>query len=264
MSDQEILYEKQGHIALVTFNRPQVLNAFRMTMFNRLLAILAEVREDEQVRVLVLTGQGRAFSAGIDLEEQAQRYEARLDEADAEAGLRAMQDLTRQMRALPKPIIAALNGLAVGVGAELAIASDIRLASEEAYFMFAEVKRALFETNGVMYFLPRLVGLGRALAMMLTGDKISAHDALSSGLVTQVYPANKLHSEALALAERLANHAPLSLRLVKQVAEQSYTLDLEGIMDLEVQGMLACLRSEDYHEGLRSFIEQRSPRYTGR
>ncbi len=265
MDDSHILYEQRGAVALITLNRPSVLNAFRAEMFPTLLELLAQVRVDESVRVVVITGNGRAFSAGIDLEQQSMFATAQqVDEAEARRQLEAMQDLTRQMRALPKPIIAALNGLAVGVGAEIAIASDIRVAAPSAYFMFAEVKRALFETNGVMYLLPRIVGFGRALDWMLSGDKISADAAQAAGLITRLFPAETLLDEALALAERMAASAPIALRLVKQVGNQAYDLPLEEVMRLETEGMLECFLSLDYREGVRSFVEKRAPHYLGR
>jgi enoyl-CoA hydratase/carnithine racemase len=262
--NSSILYHKQDGVARVTLNRPNVLNAFRGAMFTRLTEILADVRDDAAVRVLVITGNGRAFSAGIDLEEQAQLFGGAIDDAMARAALDSLQAITLQMIDLPKPIIAAINGLAVGVGAELAIASDIRLAAQDAYFMFAEVKRGLFETNGVMYFLPRLVGMGRAVEMLITGDKIPASEALAAGLVTRVYANDDLLPNALALAERIAANAPISVRLVKQIMARTYDHDLNGVMRLEVEGMLQCLHSDDFQEGVHSFLEKRAPNYKGK
>lgn len=264
MSDSHFIFEQTGQIARLTFNRPDVLNAFRLSMFHDLLAIIRQVREDDAVRALVLTGNGRAFSAGIDLQEQAHLFADDVLLKPAQENLALMQDITRQLVALPKPVISAINGAAVGVGAEISIASDIRLASESAYFMFAEVKRGLFETNGVMYFLPRLVGYGRALEWMLTGDRISADEALRAGLVTRVLPADELIPYAIGMAERLASNAPISVRLIKQVMGRSCDLDLEAVMGLESAGMLECAASDDFKEGVRAFNEKRAPRYTGR
>lgn len=263
MDDSHILYEQRGAVALITLNRPSVLNAFRSEMFRQLLDLLAQIRADDSARVVVITGSGRAFSAGIDLEQQSELFGQQVDEALARLRLAEMQDITRQMRSLPKPIIAALNGLAVGVGAEIAIASDIRVAVPSAYFMFAEVKRALFETNGVMYLLPRIVGFGRAQDWMLSGDKISADQALAAGLLTRLYPPETLLTETLALAERIATYAPIALRLVKQVGNQSYDLPLEEVMRLEVEGMVECFLSQDYREGILSFVEKRPAQYSG-
>jgi enoyl-CoA hydratase/carnithine racemase len=264
LQDEILYYKQQDGIALATFNRPDVLNAFRATMFTRLVEILADVRDDPALRVLVITGNGRAFSSGIDLEEQAQLFSANIDYMAARAALDDLQAITRQMRDLSKPVIAAINGLAVGVGAELAIASDIRLASQDAYFMFAEVKRGLFETNGVTYFLPRLVGMGRAVEMLMTGDKIPAEEALAAGLVTRIHASDDLLPEALALAERIAANAPISLRLVKQVMARSYDLGLSDVMRLESDGMIECLNSDDFQEGVQSFLEKRTPNYRGK
>ncbi|MCP4994793.1 MAG: crotonase [Gammaproteobacteria bacterium] len=264
MSEQDILFEKKDGVALVTLNRPNVLNAFRTTMFTRMLAILADVAADEQIRVMVITGNGRAFSAGIDLQEQSQFSESEISLKEARRILLETQELTRQMAQLPKPIIASLNGLAVGVGAEIAIASDIRLASDNAYFMFAEAKRALFQTNGVLYFLPRLIGYGRALEMMMTGDKYDAQSALNAGLVTHVLPVNELKDFTMSMAQRIAANAPMTLRMLKVGLQRSHQQDLESVMAYETACMMDCFVSEDYKEGILSFIERRDPVYSGR
>ena len=264
MNHVDLLYEKSGAIARVTFHRPDVMNAFKLSMFRELLEIIARVRDDDSVRVLLLTGEGSAFSAGIDLEEQAYLFSDTISLKTAHANLALMQDVTRQFLGLPKPVIAAINGAAVGVGAELSIASDIRIASETAFFMFAEVKRGIFETNGVMYFLPRLVGYGRAVEWMLTGDKIGTEDALRAGLVTHVLPPDELLPFAVEMAERMAANAPIPMRLVKQVAQRTYDLDIEGVMQLETSGTFECVISDDFREGVRAFVEKRPAHYQGR
>lgn len=263
MSDH-LLYEQLGAVAKITFNRPDTLNAFKIAMFHELRALLERIAADDSVRVVVLTGAGRAFSAGIDLDEQSHLFEDQIRLKPAQESLMLMQSVTQQMVDLPLPIIAAINGVAVGVGAELAIASDIRIASDNAYFMFAEVKRGIFETNGVMYFLPRLVGYGRAVEWMLTGDRISAEQALSAGLVTHVKPDGDLLPFVLEMAQNIAENAPIPVRLVKQVAQRSYDLDLAAVMQLEIAGTLECVISEDFKEGVRAFIEKRPPNYKGR
>ncbi len=264
MNNADLLYEQSGAIARVTFHRPEVLNAFKFSMFRGLLEIIAHVRDDNSVRVLLLTGMGSAFSSGIDLEEQAYLFGDTISLKTAHENLALMQDVTRQLLSLPKPVIAAINGAAVGVGAELSIASDVRIASEAAYFMFAEVKRGIFETNGVMYFLPRLVGYGRAVEWLLTGERISAQDALHAGLVTHVLPPGSLLSFAGEMAEHMAANAPIPMRLVKQVTQRSYDLDLEAVMQLETAGALECVISDDFKEGVRAFIEKRLAQYRGR
>ena len=228
----DILFQSQENIAVITFNRPDVLNIFRRSMFQKLLDLFDIIEKDDNIRVVLLTGAGRAFSAGIDLDEVSHLFNGTMTMEQARSELDEMQELTRRMVNLTKPIISAINGVAVGVGAEIAISSDIRIASQMASFEFAEVKRGLFETNGVMHRLPRLIGMGRAAQVMLTGEKVSAKSALEMGLVTRVVPSEMLMIEAMKLAHTLAANAPISIRLVKQVLNKSYDLDLESVMKL--------------------------------
>jgi len=260
----DILYEKKDGIDIATFNRPAVLNAFRQATLREFISILDDVKVDNTVRVLIITGNGRAFSAGIDLKEMASSTSDDRSLKQEYDELQAIQDVTRRMVHLPKIIIAAVNGIAVGIGVETALASDIRIAADKATFAFTEVKRALFETNGVMYFLPRLVGLGRAMQMLLTGEIIPAQHALNAGLLTQVVAQEQLMEYAINMAYTIASNAPLSVLLVKQTMQQTYDLDLEAVLQLEVDGMMQCLRSEDLVEGFNAFLEKRSPVYKGK
>jgi enoyl-CoA hydratase/carnithine racemase len=260
----DILYEKKDNIAVATFNRPAVLNAFRQATLREFITILDNVKADESVRILVITGKGRAFSAGIDLKEMPNSTSDSRSLKQEYDELQAIQDVTRRLVYLPKIIIAAVNGIAVGIGIETALASDIRLAGDKATFAFTEVKRALFETNGVMYILPRLVGQGRAMQMLLTGEMVSAQDALKAGLVTHVVAQEHLMEYAMDMAHTIAANAPLSVRLVKQTMRRTYDLDLEAMMQLEVDGMMQCFRSEDLIEGFNAFLEQRPPVYKGK
>jgi enoyl-CoA hydratase/carnithine racemase len=260
----DILFETQDQIAIITFNRPDVLNVFRRSMFQTLLDLFDRIEKDDSIRAILLTGAGRAFSAGIDLDEVSHIFDGTMTMEQARAELNEMQELTRRMVNLPKPIISAINGVAVGVGAEVAISSDIRIASKTASFEFAEVKRGLFETNGVMHRLPRLIGMGRAAQVMLTGEKISAQTALDMGLVTRILPSEMLMRGAIEIAQMLSANAPISMRLVKQVLHKSYDLDLESVMQLETEGTLECLSSEDLREGVTAFLEKRVPVYKGK
>ena len=260
----DILFQSQENIAVITFNRPDVLNIFRRSMFQKLIDLFDIIEKDDNIRVVLLTGAGRAFSAGIDLDEVSHLFNGTMTMEQARSELDEMQELTRRMVNLTKPIISAINGVAVGVGAEIAISSDIRIASQMASFEFAEVKRGLFETNGVMHRLPRLIGMGRAAQVMLTGEKVSAKSALEMGLVTRVVPSEMLIIEAMKLAHTLAANAPISIRLVKQVLNKSYDLDLESVMQLETEGTLNCLASDDLREGVRAFLEKREPVYKGK
>ena len=264
MELNDILYEKKDSIAIATFNRPAVLNAFRQATLHEFINILDDVQADKTIRVLIITGNGRAFSAGIDLKEMASSTSDVRSVKQEYDELQEIQDVTRRMVYLPKIIIAAVNGIAVGIGVETALASDIRLAAAKATFAFTEVKRALFETNGVMYILPRLVGMGRAMQILLTGETIPAQDALNAGIVTRVVAHDQLMEYAIDMAHTIASNAPLSVRLVKQTMQKTYNLDLEAVMQLEVDGMMQCYRSEDLVEGLNAFLEKRAPVYKGK
>ncbi|MEV7008595.1 enoyl-CoA hydratase-related protein [Streptosporangium sp. NPDC051022] len=259
----DIRTARSGATLVVTFDRPEVLNAFRDRTFAELGAALDEAEHDETVRAVVLTGHGRAFSAGVDLAETAARLSGTA-EADMAAVVEGFQNVTRRLVDYPKTVISAVNGIAVGVGAELAIASDLRIAAAEAEFAFMEVRRGLYPTNGVLYFLPRLVGHGRAVDLLLAGERIGAAEALAAGLVSRVVPGDDLLPTATALAETIGSAAPVPVRLIKQHLRRTWELDLEGMLALETEGSLACLRSEDLAEGLHAFTERRGPAFRGR
>jgi enoyl-CoA hydratase/carnithine racemase len=260
---EDILYEKQDGVAIATLNRPHSLNAFRQSTMQEFLQILSDVAADSQIRVLVVTGNGRAFSAGRDLKEWA-LSEGDLSAQRLEGELELLQNITQQMMKLSKVLIAAVNGVAVGLGAEIAIACDIRLASESAVFGFPEAQRGLFVTNGVTYFLPRLVGMGRATEWLLTGEMILAPEALHAGLVTHVVPLDDLMKFTMTLSRKITANAPISIRLIKQAMQKTYELDLAAAMQLETNGVLECHDSEDFPEGVRAFVEKRAPVYRGK
>lgn len=266
MATDEILYERREGYALATFNRPDDLNAFSEPMFHRWKAIVEEFTADAELRALVFTGAGRAFTAGVDLKMLAglARPADEVPLKFTREFLALQQDLTRVMLRCPKVTIAALNGITVGMGAELAIAADIRIAAPEAYFMFAEVRRGLFETNGVMWFLPRIVGAGRAAEMLLTGDRYSAEQCLAAGLVTKVVPQTELLPTATNMAQRIAANAPLSVRLVKENLGRTFDVDLEAMLQFEVEGNYEVIASEDLREGVQAFVERRPPVFRGR
>jgi enoyl-CoA hydratase/carnithine racemase len=261
---EDFLYESRDGVGLLTFNRPARLNACRLQTYRELHAALEEVRQDDAVRVLVLRGAGRAFCVGDDLKEARDLLGAGTPLDQWREEIERLQDITRRIVQMPKPVIAAVQGHAVGFGAEVAIASDIRLAADDARFVFTEVTRGLYPSNGVLYRLPRLAGLGRAVEWLLTGSAIPAAEALAAGLVTHVIPSAELPSQALEVAARLAANAPIPLRLLKQHLAKIYDVDFEAALRLEVDGLLECLGSQDVAEGIRAFTEKRRPVYRGR
>lgn len=265
MPTDRLVFERTSeHTALLRFNRPDRLNALDPASMDALHEQLGRINADPSIRAVVLTGTGRAFSAGADLKEMddASGKEATVRAARAE--LQRFQDITRRLVDSPAVFIAAINGIAVGVGAELAIASDIRIGAPASELMLSEVKRGLFETNGVMHFLPRLVGHGRAAQWLLTGERVPAEALLGAGFLTELVPADRLMARARELAEAVAANAPVSVRLVKRLLRRTWETDLEAMLQYEVDGMMACMASDDLAEGLRAFVEKRKPHWQGR
>lgn len=257
---ESIRYERIGHVGIITLDRPQALNALRRDMVAQLEQILADIESAGDLRVLVLTGEGRAFSAGVDLLEAEQDLSGK-DTAEVEGGLTTIQNLTRILLRLPIPTIAAVNGLAVGMGSEICIACDIRLAAPDAYLWFSEARRGLFQSNGVMYLLPRLIGHSRSIEWMMSCRKIHSDELLQSGLVAKIIAAEDFRAAAIDYAQQVAGNSPLSLRLLKRVGQQSFEAGYDDVLQLEVDGMEETMKSDYAREGLRAFAEKREPNF---
>jgi len=240
-------------------SRPDALNAFDRSMKEALLAALKWAERDSEVRVVVLTGAGRAFSAGQDLKERQQPGAA--DLADE---LRARYNpLVVQMRRMEKPIIGAINGVAAGAGCSIALACDLRLASDRAQFIEVFGRVGLVPDTGSTWFLPRLVGYARAAEMILTTDPVDAETALRWGLVNRVVPADLLMEETAALAARLAAGAPRALALAKRALNRAFDSSLEDALEYEAQLQGIAGRTRDHSEGVAAFVEKRPAEFTG-
>lgn len=258
--DNPIQFDQHGKLGVLTLNRPDALNALTRDMVQSLESRLGEVAQSDDLRALLLVGEGRAFCAGIDLLEAEQDISGS-DLSAVEQGLGSIQSVTRRLMDLPIPTIAALNGLAVGMGAEICIACDVRLAAPDAYLWFSEARRGLFQSNGVMYLLPRLVGYSRSIEWMMSCRKISADELLASGLVAQCLADDDFKAAAIRYAKDMAKSSPLSLRLLKAVGQQSFSASLDEVLALEVAGMEETMRSGYAREGLRAFAEKREPKF---
>jgi enoyl-CoA hydratase len=248
-------------VALVTLNRPDRLNALSSPLVEELHAALDAVAGDEAVRVVVLTGAGRGFCAGLDLKEP-------MGDGTVVGGLRAQEriaGLMLKLRALPQPVIAAVNGAAAGGGLALALASDVRLASEDARFNVAFVKLGVSGADmGVSHLLPRIVGLGHASELMLTGRLVDAEEAARIGLANRVVPAGALLDEAAALAAEIARNTPFAIRMTKQVLGVNVDAQsLAAAIELENRTQILATQTGDFREAITAFIEKREPRYGG-
>jgi 2-(1,2-epoxy-1,2-dihydrophenyl)acetyl-CoA isomerase len=245
----------------ITLNRPEKLNAFNADMHKGLAGAMTRAETESAVRCLLVTGAGRGFCAGADLTTRDMKSQAPLD-------LGAMLDahynpLVKRMRALPKPIVCAVNGVAAGAGANFALACDIVLAARSASFIQAFVKIGLVPDCGGSYFLPRLAGVQRAMALAMTGERLSAEDAERFGIVWKTVDDDKLMAEAVKLATKLAAGPTHSLGLIKQAMYASAGNTLAAQLDLERDLEREVGKGKDYREGVTAFLEKRSPNFTG-
>lgn len=258
-----LLEERTGSILTLRMNRPERLNALNIELGRALADALRRAGEDSSVRVVVLTGAGRAFCAGGDLALLSD-VRSRKASHELEGLVRSGKDICLAVCDMAKPVIAAVNGPAAGGGMNLALACDMRIASDQASFCEAFVRLGLYPDFGGTYYLPRLVGLSRAAELFCTAEVLTAHEALRLGIVSHVVPQEELEEETRDLAERLAAAPPLPIRAVKQTLLGAERDALERALDREISIQVECFLSEDCAEGLRAFLEKRKPQFRGR
>jgi 2-(1,2-epoxy-1,2-dihydrophenyl)acetyl-CoA isomerase len=256
---ETVLVERAGGVLTLTLNRPAALNAFNVEMKEALLAGLKEAARDKSVRVVVLTGAGRAFCAGQDLKE---RQEPGVADLGTELRLR-YNPIVIAMRRLEKPIIGAINGVAAGAGISIALACDIRIAAENASFIEVFGRVGLVPDTGSSWWLPRLVGYARAAEMSFTTDPVDAATAERIGLANRVVPAERLMDETNAMAAKLAKGAPLAMALAKRALNRALEAGFEQTLEFEAQLQSIAGRSKDHAEGVAAFVEKREPMFTG-
>jgi 2-(1,2-epoxy-1,2-dihydrophenyl)acetyl-CoA isomerase len=258
-----ILFATDSAVATLTLNRPDRLNAFTPEMHEEIAAALTQVEGDAAIRALLITGAGRGFCAGQDL--NLRRDGGASGDFDAGAALeRYYNPLVRRLKALKKPVIAAVNGPAAGAGANLALACDIVIAARSATFLQAFCRIGLVPDSGGTWFLPRLAGSARAMGMMMLGEPLSAEKAAEWGLIWKTVDDDKLMPEARALAERLAQGPTVGLGLIKDALNHSLENGLDAQLDRERDLQRVAAKSADFREGVAAFLEKRPARFTGR
>jgi enoyl-CoA hydratase/carnithine racemase len=258
---QEVQVRDEGKVRWIVLCRPESKNGLTVEVNAQILAALQAAGEDRSVRVLALYGAGGAFSSGLDLKQAAASAG---NPADLEArGRTYFHGLIRAIAGCPKPVVALVDGPAVGFGCDLALACDLRFCSQRARFGELFVKRGLMPDGGGTFTLPRLIGLGRALEMMLVGDPIDAEEALRIGLANKVVPAEDFEARARAYLDRLAEGAPLVHQAVKTCVRAAQTSSLDAALDAELQQQLRLLRSADFFEGISAFFQKRAPVFKG-
>jgi len=260
MSD--LLYEVKDKIATITLNRPDKLNAFTGPMIDGWAQALAEAQADDSVNVIVVTGAGRAFCAGGDVGRMRETKPTPLENKNQL--WENIHRVPRTLEAMDKPVIAMVNGLAVGAGMGMCLMCDVRIASEEARFSTGYVRVGLVPGDGDTYFLPRLVGAAKALELLWTADFVDAQEALRLGIVNRVVPAGDLAQQTRAFAEQLANGPQVSIRMIKRLVYQSLRLDLRTHLDLVSSHMAVVRETADHAEGVAAFKEKRAPKFQGR
>ncbi|HEX5735466.1 MAG TPA: enoyl-CoA hydratase-related protein [Blastocatellia bacterium] len=259
MAYENIIFEKSDQIGRITLNRPERLNAFVGTMREEIYGALVECESDE-VRAVVITGAGMGFCSGADVKFLAQvRNTGDADLLDRV--LASARKVVSKIRALPKPVIASINGPTAGGGINLALACDVRVASERASFGETFIRLGLHPDWGGTYFLPRLAGTAVACEMMMSGDVINATDAYRLGLVNQVVPHEELEAATDKMAHRFTRNSPRILAMVKQAIYKSLTENFDQMLDYETAAQKACFQLEDSSEGLNAFIQKREPKF---
>lgn len=260
MSNYEtITVERRGRVAILTINRPDKLNSLNKQVHSEGVAALEELRKDDEVRVLVITGAGpKSFIAGADISE----FEGQTPVTQRD--LFHQKSLFNSLDSFPKPVIAMVNGFCLGGGNELAMACDLRICSENARFSQPEINLGMMPGGGGTQRLTHLIGEGRSMEMSLTGDMIDAATALQFGLVNHVYSAEELEAKTMELADKIAEKAPIALQLIKEAVKFASRSNLDEGLRREVDLFAICFSTEDKQEGVSAFLEKRKPQFKGK
>jgi 2-(1,2-epoxy-1,2-dihydrophenyl)acetyl-CoA isomerase len=268
MSYETIILKKESAVARIILNRPEVLNAISPRMFEELDNAFSNVGADTDIRVVILTGAGRAFCASVDLEEETGGKDRFLPDMGPEEQRQFVrqfpQRVTKTITALEKPTIAMVNGPAVGDAFDWVLACDLRIASTNARFMCGFVRMGLIPDTGATWFYPRLLGLTKAFEMLFTESWLEADEALNIGLLNRLVPPEDLEGETMALAKRVAGHSPIALKLVKMHVYRGLQMNLNDALEMAADGEIVAMGTEDHKEALAAFREKRKPVFEGK
>jgi enoyl-CoA hydratase/carnithine racemase len=257
-------YEVKERVGVITFARPDTLNSLTFEVYSELRDLFRDLEKESEVKAVVITGEGRGFCSGGDVNSIIGELFAR-DMPGLVEFTRMTCDLIRNMRLLRKPIVAAVNGIAAGAGSVIALASDVRIASERAKIAFLFVKVGLAGADmGAAFLLPRIVGLGRATELLYLGDAVDAPTAERYGLFNKVVPQEKVFEEAMAWARRLADGPTFALGMTKELLNGELSLDLLNALENEARAQAVCMQTHDFREAYEAFTQKRPPRFTGR
>ncbi len=263
MGYETILVEKKDQITRITLNRPASLNSFNDKMGEEFYAALKDAERDEDTRCLIITGAGRAFSAGEDVSGLKERYSGDSHPSLGDHLRKKYHPMILRIRSMEKPVIARINGIAAGSGASIALACDIRIASEEAGLKQAFIGVGLVPDSGSSYFLTRTLGPGRALELIMTGRTVGAKEAETLGLLNQVVPASELDEAVNSTAGKLASGPTKALGLSKRIVNQASRLELPDALEYEAQNQDIAGKTQDHLEAVRAFLEKRLPKFSG-
>jgi len=259
MAEKSVLLEKKEGIATITFNRPDAMNAMNQALVDELLAALACVQQDAEVRVVVLTGSGKAFSAGGDL-----FYLSSISgPVNARKFIEQSGTIITSIMNMDKPVIAMVNGVAAGAGFNIALSCDLVFCAKSVKFAQSFAKVGLVPDCGGLYLLPRVIGTHKAKELMFTADLIDADTAYALGIVNKVVESSELATTTYQFAERLAASAPVALGMIKKMVNRSGNLDLESTLEFETDLQTICMQTADHQEGVKAFKEKRPPIFKG-
>ncbi len=262
MGNPHVLYRTDGHIAIITLNRPEVKNAFSPEMITLWREVLEEARADHAIRVIIVTGNGDTFCSGGDIRDMA---EGKLGSWEMKRFLwDGVHRIALIMEDLDKPVIAAINGAAMGAGLDMALMCDLRVCSDKARLAESYILIGLVSGDGGAYYLPRLVGVSKALELLLTGDPISPKAAMGMGLINRVVSHDQLMEGAMLLARQIAEKPPLAVCMMKRAVYQGLTSTLRAHLDYISSQIALLSESEDHREAARAFLEKRKPVFTGK